>query len=420
MTNPRRGVRERGSALVVTMVAVVILVTMVTAGSQYLIYSSKTSEAVFESKDQAYGVARAGLIDALSWFRRQTGQPVAVFAPQRNLAASPPVNETENPAVGIVRVYSVTKSVWARYEIRLTDPLKPEETVSDVTTSRGLPGAGAGTVWQIVAHGYVFRRGYKDPNVAGNPTNQWNEAAEWDNARHTPAGNDINGRNTEVAHVRLATEIRRLTILSPGGAAALCSRKASTITLGPRSRVTGTPYAGLVYSNTPAGVPVVTGTLTGTPAQSAVAGYVDDWQDVFGMPLQDLLAMPDVKVRDISDLPASLPDYSLTFYNGSVTFDATHPLRSTAAVLIVNGDLTVEQNSNSFFNGYLYVRGNFIQKAPSSIRGVVIVRGSVNISGLGDYSEVWSDKPLTDVIKQRMGQYRLSQAIRIGGIEGRN
>jgi hypothetical protein len=401
--------------MIVALIAILVVATMVTAGAKFLVFSSKTSERIFESKDQAYGVARAGIIDALSWFRRQPAQPVSVFAPQRDLAAVPPVNETENPAVGIVRVYPITRTIWARYEVRIPDPADPDNTLQDVTTQRGLPGAGPGTVWQVIAHGYIFRRNYKDP---ADPANPWNEAVEWDTVGHKPAGTAADGTNQLVASVRLATEIRRLTIIPPGSAA-LCSRVGNQINLGNRSRVTGGPQTGVVYAQS-TGIPIMNGSLSGSPARAAISGYADDWTDVFGMPLQDLLAMPDVKVRDVADLPNPLPDYSLTFYNGSVTFTDVKPLRSSAAVLIVNGDLTVDQNSNSFFNGFIYVRGNFIQRAPSSLRGTIAVRGTVSVSGLGDYSEVWADQPLLDELMQRMGQYRLSQAIRIQGITGSN
>jgi len=406
--------RQAGSALIVTLVAAVVLAAMVTAGAKYLVFSSKTSEKLFESNDQAYNVARAGLIDALSWFRRQPAQPVAVFAPQRNLAAVPPVNETDNPAVGLVRNYPITTSLWARYEVRLS-VAGDDTTISDVTTSRGLPGAGPGTVWQIVSHGYIFRRNYKNP--ADPVANDWNEAAEWDNANHRPLGNAVDGRNELLNRITLVTEIRRLTIITPGPAA-LCVRTGSSVNLGSRSRVTGGTTTGLAYRSG-TGSPTVTGSLSGTPSQAALAGYADDWTDVFGMPLQDLLAMPDVKVRNVADLPVPLPDYSLTYYQGNVTFTAGQPLRSSAAVLIVDGNLTLAANSNSFFNGFIYVRGNYVQQAPSSIRGTVAVRGTCSVSGLGDYSEMWADRPLLTEIMQRMGQYRLSQAIRIVGLAGK-
>lgn len=405
--------REKGAALIVTMLAIMMIASAIAAGVVLLEQSSRTSKLVFEARDQAYGVARAGLIDAMSWYRRQTTQPVTTFAPARDLAAIPPINETDNPAVGIVRNYAITASVWARYEVRLA---ALDDGVEDVTVARGLPGTGNGTIWQLTAHGYVFHRNYVNP--ADPVNNPWNEAAEWDNVRHRPMGNDTDGKNEQVAFVTLQTEIRRLTIVPPG-AAAVCVKRGDQTTLGSRSRVQGGDGAGLVYS-TSSGTPSISGTLLGSPTKAALSGYADDWSDVFGMPLQDLLAMPDVKVRDVSDLPEKLPDYSLTYYQGNVTFDASHRLVAPAAVLIVDGNLTIDSASNSSFNGFIYVRGNYIQRAPSIISGTIAVRGTCNISGLGDYSEVNADDTLINVIMQKMGQYRLSQAIRIVGITGAN
>jgi hypothetical protein len=404
-----RNRRERGAALIITMLAIMMIATAISAGVILLEQSSKASKHIFEARDQAYGVSRAGLIDAMSWFRRQTTQPVTLFAPNRDLTAIPPINETDNVAVGLVRNYAITASVWARYEVRLS---AMDLGVTDVTTARGLPGTGPGTIWQITSHGYVFHRNYKNPADPSN--NPWNEDEEWDNVGHKPLGNDTDGTNQLVAYVSLETEIRRLTIIPPG-TAAVCVSNGSSATLGARSRVQGGDGAGLLYS-TSSGTPSLSGALTGSPTHAALAGYVDDWQNVFGMPLQDLLAMPDVKVRDVDDLPEKLPDYSLTYYQGDVVFNAAHPLTAPAAVLIVDGNLTIDSSSNSSFNGFIYVRGNYIQRAPSIISGTIAVRGTCNISGLGDYSEVNADDTLINVIMQKMGQYRLSQAIRIVGI----
>ncbi len=413
---PRRtrveGLGERGAALIVTMLTIMMVASAIAAGVVLLEQSSRTSKYVFEARDQAYGVARAGLIDAMSWFRRQTSQPVTVFNPRLDLSADPKINETDNAAVGIVRNYAITPSIWARYEVRLVGGLNG---IQDVTTSRGLPGTGAGTIWQLTAHGYVFYRNFKDPAY---PLNPWNEAEEWDNVGHKPTGSAAKGLNTLVAQVSLSTEVRRLTIVPPFPAA-LCSQRGSTTTIGSRSRVLGFTKAGVCYKSG-TGSPSISGTLQGTPSQSAQATYLDDWADVFGMPLQDLLAMPDVKVRNVDDLPAELPLYSMTYYQGNVTFDAAHPLKARAAVLIVDGNLTIDSASNSAFNGMIYVRGNYIQRAPSLVTGTVVVRGSSNVSGLGDYSEVTADPELLTELMQKMGQYRLSQAIRIVGVQGAN
>ena len=49
---------------------------------------------------QARAMADAGIVDAYAWLRRQQVQPVTTFAPRRDLAAVPPVNETDDPTPG--------------------------------------------------------------------------------------------------------------------------------------------------------------------------------------------------------------------------------------------------------------------------------------------------------------------------------
>ena len=94
-------------------------------------------------------MARAGATDALVWFQKQPTQPVAAFAPQRNLSATPPINDTELASIGIVRTFPVSGmgNVWGRYEVR-------SPTVTDVTTQRGKTGAG--TIWQFDSVGMIF------------------------------------------------------------------------------------------------------------------------------------------------------------------------------------------------------------------------------------------------------------------------
>ena len=41
---------------------------------------------------QALNAAQAGLTEGVSWFRRQTLQPVTTFQPVQNLAATPPID----------------------------------------------------------------------------------------------------------------------------------------------------------------------------------------------------------------------------------------------------------------------------------------------------------------------------------------
>ena len=76
------------------------------------------SLANFGAKGQAEEIARAGLTDALAWFRRQPIQPVLEFAPRRDLGANPPINETDDETLGLVRAFEISPRVWARYIVR--------------------------------------------------------------------------------------------------------------------------------------------------------------------------------------------------------------------------------------------------------------------------------------------------------------
>ena len=63
-------------------------------------YKTK-SETEFRALGQARNVARAGLIDSFSWFRRQPTPPVTEFAPVRDEEADPPIVDTEEPEIGL-------------------------------------------------------------------------------------------------------------------------------------------------------------------------------------------------------------------------------------------------------------------------------------------------------------------------------
>ena len=71
--------------LVWALVAFVIVAGVVFAGGRSLRATASDTETRFRREGQAQDVARAGLVDAYAWFRRQSTQPVTTFAPQRDL-----------------------------------------------------------------------------------------------------------------------------------------------------------------------------------------------------------------------------------------------------------------------------------------------------------------------------------------------
>ena len=93
------------------------------------------------------------------------------------------------------------------------------------------------------------------------------------------------------------------------------------------------------------------------------------------------------------------------------TFDNANPLNGTG-ILVVVGNVVIAPNSDSNFNGLLFVKGgSFSQSAPSTINGTVVVdagvAGTVTIQGLGDKANLRYDGNLMSYIQRRMGLYNM-------------
>jgi hypothetical protein len=391
------------------MLAGMLIAGIVVAGTNSQLALDRIGDAEFAAEGQARAVAEAGLIDALAWFRRQQTQPVVTFAPQRNLAATPVVNETDDPAIGLVREYEIMPSLWGRYEVRkpiaaeawtdsnsngrydygesFTDTdgdgrRDPARETRDVSTERGF--AGAGTVWRIVAHGRVYRR--RDPGQ--------------------PLGAAVNPR---LAGVTVAAEIRRFVMVPPA-VSALCVKTASTTVIGARTRIIGGIKGGLI-TKSGTGVPVTAGAeITGTPAIGTLASYDDSTETMFGVTMPELKAMADASWATAANFPKRIGDFTLNIVPGPITFNDARPLRGTG-IVVVEGNATFNAGNNAFFNGLLVVRGNLTLRAPVYLRGTVVVTGSVDMSGTGgDYSEVNYDSTILTEVLTILGQYRFSTA----------
>lgn len=394
-------------ALIWAVFAAMVIAGVIVSGTNTFIAVEKMGTSDFRADAQARSVAEAGLVDAYAWFRRQTTQPVTTFAPVRNLAAVPAINETDDPLVGLLRDYEILPSLWGRYEVRKTkveesftdsnanglydygEPFvdtntsgrrDPAKETRDVSVERGL--SGSGTVWRLESVGTVYRR--------------------------TDQGQALGvGPNTRIASVRLAAEIRRLAIVPPA-TGALCAHTLSSCVLGVRSRLTGGTKCGVV-GPTGSGSPSISGEVTGTPASGTVVlPYNDTIPLVFGVSVTELKAMADGSYSNAANFPSPIGDYTLHVMEGAITFDASRPLRGTGVVVVI-GNCTISASSNSFFNGVLYVQGNLQIRAPVYLRGTVVVTGSVDIAGTGgDYSEINYDGSMISQVLKTMGQYRFS------------
>ena len=385
-----RGGRRSGAILIWVLVAMVLLGGIIASG---MMLAQKTGQDIaleLQYRGQAVNVAQAGLVDAHSWFRRQLTQPVMTFNPVLDLVASPPVNDSDDAAIGIVREFEIgqTSQVWGRYEVRRAE-------VTDVSVLRNQAvGAPNGVVWRIRSHGFIYQRA--DPAVAYNVL-----------------------PNRVIASVTMESEISRLKITLPGDAALLVTRGLST-TVSAKGRVQGNTKVGIYYKASGGVPPAAGGEILGTPSGKvaiADASWLVTPKDVFGLDAGGLKSVADDKfiypgaAVPMATWPSNVPTYHLVYVEGNLTFDAVKRLSGTG-IIYVKGNVTIASSSNSFFTGMMYIEGNLTVGAPSLMKGTFLVTGAtstVSISGLGDYSEVEYDKNVKEDLLAAMGQYRFSR-----------
>ncbi len=380
--DPRHG--ERGIAMVFAMFLTIMVLGIVLSGVTVMESSQKKTNTTFLRLGQARQFAEAGLTDGLAWFRRQTSQPVTVFDPKLDKGAVPPILDTDDPSIGIVREFEIGHGIYGRYEVRKYEPgqspLEPE--VKDISEERG--AVTPGTVWRLVSRSFVFRR--------VDATKPFNESP-----------------NHVLAIDVLETEIRRLT-LAPPAQAALCSQRGDGVTLGAKGRILGGTGAGIAYGSG-TGSPSISGEISGMPPVASISGYDDSVPAVFGVDREQLRSLADDRIGQNEAFPSVIPTNYLLFCETDLVFDASRPLKGTG-IVYVEGNVTIEAGSNSFFNGLLYVTGNLVVKAPSLLRGTIIIRGSTSFSGLGDYSELEFDDGVLNSLMVEVGQYRIGGAVR--------
>ena len=377
----RRDPGQDGYALLVAVFSVILLSGLIAASSASSRARQGISEAVVVAPAHAREVALAGIAESLSWFRRQTVQPVTTFAPRLDPDALPPVNETADPDVGLVREYEITPGVWARYLVPRTGG--PGEAVRDVSTQRGQ--VGAGSVWVIESHGALFRRPRAD----------------------LPLGE---GPNTRFATAAVATEIRRMTI-TPPAAAAICANVGNRVTIGNRARIRGGGSAGVAHRAS-TGSPVLEAgsEVEGSPSTTSVPDFAWGLAQVFGNDIVALKSMADAVVSDAAVLPPNLGEYTLTVIEGTAVFDKDRPLRGTG-IVIVRGDCQIQAGSNSLFSGVLWVEDDLTIAGPCYLRGVCIAGDIIDVRGTGgDHAEIEYDGGILGELMTRMGSYRTSKA----------
>lgn len=363
---------ERGAGLMLAIFLMATVFTMITTGLILVQISKRSVSEQLTYHGQAMNAAQSGLVDSLAWFRRQTAQPVTSFAPLQDLSATPPVNETDDATVGLVREYEVSGlgSVWGRYEVRASE-------VVDLSFARGSDTYG--TVWSLVSHGVIY--------VRRDETKAFDEFP-----------------NRILARAKATTEIKRLALVPPGNAA-LMSTEGANITTQANTRVFGGTDIGIGYGPTPSTVPTLDGNVDGSPDESQISPFNSGIPDVFGVSQQELIGMADIVATSVTDLPTTLPAMSLIVISGNANFTTANPLRGSG-ILVVFGDMSIAADSFSNFNGFIYVTGDYTQRSPSQVSGSILAIGDASIQGTSDFSEVSYDSGILTQLRRQLGQYR--------------
>lgn len=415
--------------LVLVVVALTVLGGIMMASLQIFDKADKVIEFELNYHGQAVNAAKAGLIDALSWFRRQTSQPVKVFEPVRDDTLSPPIDETDDANIGLVREYQISErnNLLERYEIRKvrTLPANPpkrlyDETIGVFDITNNQPGQLPGDpnsverFWYVECKGYIF----EVLNPATYDPSQFYVNSEfvefapgnWDADGNLELDELINQNEVRVlASAKMATQFRRLSVICPADAA-ICAWRGDQVTLGNKSQVMGgSSGSGLVYlEGTGFHTQYAGADLDSWTTAAVASGYSLDMDRVFGVNQAELKVLCDMYI-DVATtpLPAEMPEYGLIYIDGDVNFGPGQPLRGTAVVYI-DGDCVIDSDPWNSFSGILYVEGNYKQYAPSQVFGTILVKGSVLVSGSGDISTVTFDPEVRKRILSISGQYRFS------------
>lgn len=387
---------ERGAALVLALMFTTIVLGVVITGTLTLKSQIRQNRTLFITNYQAVMAARSGLTEALSWLRRQTSQPVTEFAPVLDPTQQPPVLDTEDPDIGLVRDFQISGNLWARYEVWKEWAEDPEPARAawraqfecrDISGPK--TGRAEGAAWRLRSVGYVYRR--------------YSEALPF---------------NVEPNQV-LATEMTETdvlrTVINLPGEAAVNVGDGNSCHINTNGRIRGGSSAGIYYPEG-TGRPT-TGSrrrrrVTGTPRLSQATVYDDSYEAVFGLSFAEISSMADMIVTDEDDFPNPVPDNSLVVVDCGTTLniDASRPLTGSGLV-IVRGNMVMNSGNNSLFSGLLYVEGNFTMRAPSEINGSVVVTGNMTLQGAGDYATINFDADALSSLMSNFGAYRRVNSI---------
>lgn len=383
LAQPRRPRRETGSILVWALFFVSLTTGILVAHTLEMSANRRTMDTRFRRVDLAHQVAESGLTDATAYLRRQPVQPVTEFAPDMDPGADPPVNDTIDPSVGLVREFEVHGSLWGRYEVRR------DETI-DVSDSYGEP---AGTVWDIGARGILYER--------ADPKRPFDQAP-----------------NRVLSMQPVRTEVRGITLDVPADAALLVADPGRIAMLG-NATIDGQDGTAVAYRKPTVALPLplLDVSITGSPIALQVAGL--------DLSLAALLDVREDRFRSLADLVVASPrqlqgriiEDQAVFVAGSLELPPELCLAGRM-LLVVDGDLVAAEGNDSEFRGIVVVRDDATLKGPFRFSGTMIVGGQVTLGGTADPVSLAHDAGEVTALQNALARYRISRDVRPSGTSG--
>lgn len=415
---------ESGAALIVTLMMSSILLLLTSIGGMMVLGAQKDTSAQLRSQAQASNIARAGVQDALGWFKiRGQSSPVANPLPTSGdcihsafnpiYDSDPLARETDNESIGIVRDIEIDRaqSIYGRYIVRkqpcsasADEQRATRNTVQDVTNLRGKGQNGTGIVWRIASEGIIYRRLDKTANADG----------VFSTGPSDPPNVTLGESKVavEINRLNIQTPLAPITLMSPSGGATSnfntgnCKVTAKGATYGSifHGSRGSTPIGGTFNPDTVGGAPLVQThhRHTTTPIAQPISAV-----DFFAVSESELRGLSDSRFTSVDGMPFNqtrnvipLP-MSIVFLEGDFTFNATKPLLGTG-VLYVKGNLTFADNASNSYSGLIFVTGHLSVGRDNSLAGAVVA----NSVSCTQQAFIEYNPTILNTVRNALGLYR--------------
>ncbi len=388
---------EQGSTLVWALFFVSLTAGILVAHSIEMSANRKTMDTRYRRIDLAQSIAESGLTDAASYLRRQPSQPVVAFTPERNLANDPPIDDTLEPAVGLVREFEVHGSLWGRYEVRADEAI-------DVSAAYG---EAPGTVWDLGARGYLYERVDADQPFDKKP-------------------------NRLLSTQTLRTEVRGITLRLPSLSALVVGDPTALQLLG-NGTIDGGVQSGIAIAKSDDdddqdddqgkddekgrdSIPSFGSSVTGAPAALPLAATKLDVSSVFGMREEQLRSIADLVVFSNKQLQGRVMQDESVFVPNGLELESRDQALRGRMLLAIKGDFVASEGNDSDFKGVLYVSGNAQIEGPFRFEGTMIVAGRVKIGGSDGEVRIRARPDIVSQLQNSLSQYRAGRDQRPAGL----